>query len=104
MNDLTVSIYLTYPFVLSWSLLEAMSCEAIVIASATPPVQEVICDGENGLLVDFFDRQALANRIVDVVTSPKKHESLAKAARKTVIEKYDLSNICLPRQLDLIKQ
>ena len=97
-------VYLTYPFVLSWSLLEAMSCGAVVIASATPPVQEVICDGENGMLVDFFDRQALADRIAAVLTSLNKYEPLANNARKTVVDNYDLNNICLPRQLHLIEQ
>jgi glycosyltransferase involved in cell wall biosynthesis len=95
-------VYLTYPFVLSWSLLEAMACGAVVIGSATPPVQEVIRDRHNGLLVDFFDGAAMAERIEDVLADPFSHRPLGKAARQTVLEGYDLSTVCLPKQLALI--
>ena len=97
-------VYLTYPFVLSWSLLEAMSCGAVVVASATAPVQEVITDGENGLLVNFFDPVDLADRVSAVLAFPDKYQGLAQAARQTVEESYDLKKICLPRQLLLIEQ
>lgn len=97
-------VYLTYPFVLSWSMLEAMSCGALVVASATPPVQEVIINGKNGLLVDFFDSQALANQIAAVLTEPTAYKHLAQAAREHVQATYDLNNICLPKQLQLVHQ
>src|SRR4029450_6137762 len=95
-------VYLTYPFVLSWSVLEAMACGCIVVASATPPVEEVVRHGENGLLVDFFHRQALAERVVEVLAAPERFMHLRKAARRTIVENYDLTSVCLPRQMALI--
>jgi glycosyltransferase involved in cell wall biosynthesis len=91
-------VYLTYPFVLSWSMLEAMSTGAIVIGSRTGPVEEVIVDGENGLLVDFFDAEALAARVADVLSAPERFEPLREQARRTVVERYALRR-CLPRQI-----
>jgi len=96
-------VYLTYPFVLSWSLLEAMSCGAVVVASATAPVQEVMSDGENGFLVDFFDGLALAERIATVLHAQKDHQVLAMSARRSIQQKYDLNSICLPRQIQLVR-
>ena len=95
-------VYLTVPFVLSWSLLEAMACETLVIGSATPPVEEVIRHGENGLLVDFFDAEALAATIAAVLADPAGHRPLAEAGRATVVERYDLKQVCLPQQLQLV--
>lgn len=97
-------VYLTYPFVLSWSLLEAMSCGAVVVGSSTAPVKEVIRNGENGLLVNFFDHEALANKVAEVLASPGDYGSLGLAARRTVEENYDLNTICLPRQLRLVEK
>ena len=100
LNVLQVSsahVYLTYPFVLSWSMLEALSAGCVVVGSATPPVEEVILPGKNGILVDFFDHAALADAVTRVLKSPKKYERIRKAARETAVTRYDLQKICLPR-------
>jgi glycosyltransferase involved in cell wall biosynthesis len=97
-------VYLTYPFVLSWSLLEAMACGAVVVGSATPPVMEVIEAGRNGRLVDFFDQAAWLETLELVLAEPEAQRPLAAAARQTVVERYDLRQICLPRQLALVDQ
>ncbi len=94
-------LYLTYPFVLSWSVLEAMACGALVIGSDTAPVQEVIRAGRNGLLVPFFDTDALAEAILDVLAHPEKFHELRAAARRTVEQRFRLQD-CLARQLALI--
>ncbi|MBI3516694.1 MAG: glycosyltransferase [Proteobacteria bacterium] len=98
----SVHVYLTYPFVLSWSMLEAMSCGCLVIGSATPPVQEVIRDRENGLLVDFFSTSQIADRIDEVLDHPDRMQALRVAARRTIVERYDLRRHCLPRFAELI--
>lgn len=90
-------VYLTYPFVLSWSMLEAMSAGVVMIGSATEPVQEVIEHGRNGLLVDFFDSEAIAGQIAEVLADPQKYAPLRAAARQTVVSRYDLQSICLPQ-------
>jgi glycosyltransferase involved in cell wall biosynthesis len=95
-------VYLTYPFVLSWSLLEAMACGAVVIGSDTPPVAEVISDGVNGLLVDFFSPEALAERVAAVLADQAAHRPLGLEARRTVERHFDLHGVCLPRQLALV--
>jgi glycosyltransferase involved in cell wall biosynthesis len=95
-------VCLTYPLVLSWSLLEAMACAAVVIGSATTPVQEMIESGRNGLLVDFFDIEALAQAIAAVLADPQRFNALGQAARQTDVDRYDLATICLPAQLALV--
>lgn len=97
-----VHTYLTYPFVLSWSLLEALSAGCCVIASRTPPVQEVIADGTNGLLVDFFDVSGLARTLADVLQRRIDAAPLRAAARRSVVEHYDLRRRCLPAGLALL--
>ncbi|WP_422679946.1 glycosyltransferase [Chelatococcus albus] len=94
-------VYLTYPFVLSWSFLEAMACGCLVIGSATPPVREVLTHGRNGLLVDFFDEEAIAAAILEALTRGDALSSLRAGARATVLRDYNLEQ-CLTRQLGLI--
>jgi len=94
-------IYYTYPFVLSWSLIEAMGCEAPIIGSDTAPLAEVLRDGENGILLPFFDHQRLAEAVVDALADPARYVPLRKAARRTVLERFDLHAVCLPRQIAL---
>ena len=94
-------VYLTYPFVLSWSMLEAMSCGALVLGSATPPVEEVITPGVNGLLCDFFDAEALAAQLAEVLENRGSYQHLRDQARVTAVERYDLEQVCLPQQLAL---
>ena len=92
-------VYLTYPFVLSWSLLEAMALEAPILASDTAPVREVITSGENGVLTDFFDHGALVNRAVEILESASVRETMGQSARRTVLDNYDLQRTCLPAQV-----
>ncbi len=95
-------VYLTRPFVLSWSMLEAMSAGCLVIASNTPPVTEVVQDGVNGILVNFFSPQEIASRVEEALDSPDKMASIRVKARETILEKYDLIKL-LPKHLDWIK-
>ena len=97
-----VHVYLTYPFVLSWSLFEAMSAGAAIVASDTAPVREAITDGETGLLVDFFDRTALVAQVCRLMEDEGLRDRLGQAARALVQARYDLRRICLPQQIDWI--
>ncbi len=98
-----VHVYLTVPFVLSWSLLEAMSCECLVVASDTPPVKEVIQNGVNGILVNLFSPGEIAEKVVACLEYPSFMKTVKKNARKTILEKYRLDKM-LSEQLHVIKQ
>lgn len=98
----SVHLYWTYPFVLSWSMLEAMSCGCVVIGSDTPPVREVI-DGDNGILVPFFDIAQWTERIVEVLSAPQNFERMRQAARDFIQTHYDADAICVPRLLRLLQ-
>lgn len=95
----TCHIYLTMPFVLSWSLLESMSMGATIVASDVAPVREAMRHGETGLLVDFFDAEALARQVVDVLSRPAEFAHLGRAARQHVVEHYDFLTVCLPEHV-----
>lgn len=95
-------VYLTYPFVLSWSLLEAMALECPIIASDTLPVREVVEHGVNGLLVPFFEPEVLARTVVDALRDPAMMRGLRACARRTVEERYDFDTVSWPAHLDLI--
>ena len=97
-----VHVYLTYPFVLSWSLFEAMSAGAAIVASDTGPVREAITHGQTGMLVDFFDGVALVEQVCALLEDAGLRDGLGQAARAHVQAGYDLRNICLPQQLDWI--
>lgn len=99
----SLHIYLTYPFVLSWSMLEAMAAGVPVLGSDTGPVREVIRDGDNGYLTGFFDPDALAARALDLVA--RRHETVAIGlrGRETVLRNYDFETVGLPAYLELLK-
>ncbi len=83
-------VYLTVPFVLSWSVLEAMAAEAVVIGSATPPVQEIIENNRNGLLVDFFSPIGIADLVDEILDHPQRMSHLGEAARRHVVAGYEV--------------
>jgi glycosyltransferase involved in cell wall biosynthesis len=100
----TVHVHLTYPFVLSWSFLEAMSAGCLVIGSATPPVLEVLRDGENGLAVEFFAVDQICDRIGEVLDHPDRMQSLRDAARVTAVRDFDVHTVTLPQWDQLLKE
>lgn len=99
-----VHVYLTYPFVLSWSLLEAMSVGCAIVASATAPVLEAIHHGDTGLLVDFFAPQALADSVAGLLAVPAERARLGSNARSFAQSRYDLEQVCLPSQLEWVRR
>lgn len=98
----SVHVYLTRPFVLSWSMIEAMSTGCLIVGSDTAPVTEIIQEGENGLLVDFFSPQKIADRVDQVLNHPTRLVEIRTKARETVLERYALADL-LPQQIQLIK-
>lgn len=96
-------LYLTYPFVLSWSMLEAMSCGVALVASRTKPVLEVVEDGKNALLADFFSPRDVADKLGRLLDAPDHNQALRTAARQTVLDRFALRDI-LPLQLQLVRE
>jgi glycosyltransferase involved in cell wall biosynthesis len=96
-------IYLTVPFVLSWSLMDALACGTTVLASDTPPVREMVCHGHNGLLADFFDVEGLADLAGRVLDAPHDYKPLGRAGVEMIRERYSLE-VCLPQMLALFEE
>lgn len=96
----TVHVYLTYPFVLSWSLLEAMGAGCTIIGSSTAPVTELLTDGETGVLIDFFNTKELAEQCIKLLEDRAQSTELQINAREHILKNYDLINICLPKQAE----
>lgn len=99
----TVHVYLTYPFVLSWSLMEAMSLQCAIVASNTSPVKEVIRHEQEGLLVDFFSPDEIASSICKLLENPQLARELGQSARDQIVKRYDLKTQCLPAQMAWVK-
>lgn len=97
----SVHAYLTVPYVLSWSILNAMSVGCCVVASDTQPVQEVIKDNYNGLLFNFFSSNHLAEKVEYALDNKDKMKEIRENARKTVLENYALEKT-LPQQVNLM--
>ena len=100
----TVHVYLTYPFVLSWSLLEAMSAGCAIVASDTQPLREAIVHNETGKLIDFFDASALAHSVCELLNNPEERKRLGANARAFAQANYDLQTVCLPKQLAWVER
>lgn len=96
-------VYMTYPFVLSWSMLEAMAAGCLVVASDTQPVREMIADEVNGLLFPFFDQDALVRQVTRALASPQDMVPLREAAVTTIKLRYDFERIVLPQHIALIE-
>ena len=96
-------VYLTYPFVMSWSLVEAMAAECLVIGSRTAPVEEVIEDRCNGLLVDFFSHDLLAETVAAALAEPRRFDGLRRRARESILDGYSVA-ACLPRQRAILHE
>ncbi len=99
----TAHVYLTYPFVLSWSLLEAMSAGCAIVASDTQPLREAIRHDDTGRLVDFFDVPGLVREVCDLLADPAARARLGANARAFAQANYDLKTVCLPRQLQWVQ-
>lgn len=98
----SVHVYLTVPFILSWSMLEAMSCGCLVVGSDTAPVREIIQDGVNGLLAGFFSPAAIADAVETALDDKAQSDRLRQAARQTILDRYDLRRT-VPKQLALLQ-
>jgi glycosyltransferase involved in cell wall biosynthesis len=99
-NLTDVHIYLTVPFVLSWSLLNALACGATILASDTPPVREMIQNGVNGVLFDFFNADGLAELTSQLLDRRDEYRVLGQQGAAIIREKYSI-DVCLPKMVEL---
>ncbi|MEL7491918.1 MAG: glycosyltransferase [Pseudomonadota bacterium] len=95
-------VYLTVPFVPSWSMLEAMSVGATVVASDVAPVREFIEDKKTGFLVDFLRPNQLSERVIDVLSHETNYHELGNAARDHICDHFDFHSVALGRQLNVM--
>jgi len=84
----TAHVYYSYPFVLSWSLVEAMSSGCYVVGSDTAPLRDAIQDGVNGRLLPFFDVEALSTTLIEACRNPEASAPLRRAARETAVAHF----------------
>ena len=96
-------LYLTAPFVLSWSMLDAMASGAVVLASDVPPVREVIEPGINGLVEPLFDVDRLAETALRVLDDPAEYAPMGVAARRTIEERYSI-DVSIPALRDYFER
>ena len=97
-------VYYTYPFTLSWSLVEAMACECLVLGSDTAPVRDAITPEEDGVLIDFFDVAALSKAMIDAVRHPERYAAMRQRARQTALAYFDLETVGVPGWLAMIDE
>lgn len=100
----SVHVYLTDPFCLSWSFMESLSTSAIIVSSDNEPVNHVLKDKYNGLLIKSNNHNELGNKVNNVLENPEKYEYIRDNARKTIIDNYDLYNVCIPKYVKLIEK
>jgi glycosyltransferase involved in cell wall biosynthesis len=97
-------VYYTYPFVLSWSLVEAMACECLILGSDTAPVRDAITHGENGILNDFFDVPALSRAMIDACDNPQNYHKMRANARIKALDTFDKETVGVPAWMKLIEE
>jgi glycosyltransferase involved in cell wall biosynthesis len=97
-------VYYTYPFVLSWSLVEAMACECLILGSDTGPVRDAITNGETGILNDFFDVAALSRAMIDACDNPHNYTQIRSQARQAALAQFDKDTVGVPAWMALIKE
>lgn len=97
-------VYYTYPFVLSWSLIEAMACECLILGSDTPPVRDAVTHGVDGLLNPFFDVAALSRAMIQAVEAPDRFIALRQAARATALARFDRVRVGVPGWLRIVDE
>ena len=102
MRITSAHVYFTVPFVLSWSLMEAMSTGALILGSDTKPVREMIKDGHNGVLVDFFDTDDQISKLCHILDNKAEYQPLRDQARQSILADYDTKNL-LPKYWKLIQ-